>query len=187
MLYKQIIKRGVKDLTFIQGVLSEKLENKPIVEINASEKMINNILKKYGRVFKCWNSKYLDCDYLIYNDEKYSFYVNISNGISGKYGYYYLLTIVDNEKLSQQRLNKAIEDFNKYDLKMWQKEIDIFKIGYYDLLLELMEHDYITEFNPFEVTFINNVTHKRVLNDYTEKKKTILDKMNTLEEEYKLY
>ena len=166
MLIKKIVKRGVKDMTFINKFLSEKLNGKSSVEININENVYNKICKRNGRELYYYGCSSNDLRTgLFFNNLEYAF--QIGSSLNGKYGAYYKMKIVDIQKTTIENLNNRIAASK---LKESTK----------DLYLDLFKQQEVDMFNPFSM----NLKDKKLL-DLTqfEIEKEIINKIENAEDE----
>lgn len=104
MRYKNIIKRGINNVEWLEGYLENKLDGNNSITIKASEKTYNNVFYRYGRVLCCDSvtiSKNQGCtpsSRLIFLNDNYMFMSDMYCH-TGKYGNYYIVKIFDIKKI----------------------------------------------------------------------------------------
>lgn len=169
--YKNIIKKGVQDLSWLESFLKEKLNGEPETLINASEKMYNNIFCKYGRIIETEKgSRYQNktTGRVIFTNGKYAF-EQASEVKNGKYGTYFIFRIIDIEKYLEDQEEKEYEDY----LKKNKKDRQELKILYKELC-------HIT-FNLNGYYFKNIISDKKLFNDNIDNTE-IINKIESLED-----
>lgn len=160
MRIKKIIKRGVKDLTFINNFLNEKLQGKDEVVINVNENVYNKILCRYGRKLEYNIDRFSTGFTLFFNNDVYSF--EVIRECYGKYGTYYKLHIVDIDKLSHSRIDKrlnGLESNIEGELK--------------DLYVQLFTVQEFNNMNPFSL----NLPTEKITKGFDERENDILKKI----------
>ena len=184
MRYNNIIKRGIKDTTWLDNFLKEKLNGNMCVTINASEKMYYNIFRKYGRILKSYIYKYGLGEYeiLAFQDDNYMFTMHPDywTGIKGKYSYYFKIDIVDIKKSIDYQYNERMKNIDKRIKTKVSNEI-------YELYKKVIRLDVEVNFDLGYNLVTNNTTYKRLKKDNSEIEKEIeklwnkIDKLEELE------
>lgn len=165
MLYKKIVKRGVKNLTFMQNFLQEKLDGNAEVIINVSEKVYDRILCKYARHLE-YHCMYDTEKYsLFYNDGEYSFEVLSEH--FGQYGPYYKLHIADIEKLRTSIINKRLAS-----IEMTEQTKELY--------MRLVEIQVDAMLNPFRLSVKSNVVQTLGI---SREEYNIIQRLEELEDE----
>ena len=168
--YKNIIKKGMKDLSWLESFLKEKLNGEAEISINAGEKMYNNIFCKYGRIIEIEKGgKYQNkvIRRVIFTNGKYAFEQS-SEAKNGKYGIYFVFRIIDIEKYLENQEEKEYKDY----LKKNKKDSEELKILYKELC-------HIT-FSLNGYYFKNIISDKKLLNNNIDNTE-IINKIELLE------
>lgn len=191
---KNIIKRGIKDVSEIQTYIESKLEGSNVKVINVNEKIFNNLLCRYGRFIPVCKSiggvtKYAEDDSLLYKDDIYAF-EEISEWKNGKYGSYKRVKLYNINGYKQECIQRRIDDYkgkfeeqNKRRIKKGCEPLE-FNKELYNLYLELWRVQESFKFSSNLNT--SKATVKKIYEeDYninSEKEDIILDKIEDLEE-----
>lgn len=160
MIYKKIIKRGIKDLSFIDNFLKEKLQDNEETIINISSNVYSKILCRYARSLEYHVDRFNTNFSLFFNDEIYSF--EVLSRHNGKYGEYYKLHIVDIEKFTAKQIEKRLLNLEANKNK---------ELKY--LYLRLFQIQANENINPFKLNLYLNETNKRIINEFTNSKEEI--------------
>lgn len=150
MIIKQIVKRGVKDTTWLDGFVKSRLNGNARHESICTDKMIYALSKYCRKLDFHTSSKFNIESGLFFNDEVYSIAV-ISRGFKK------VLIITDIQKQINENINRRVREFNST-----QKNAPIEEKEAYQKFFEL---DETANFNPFLVNFTETV-YKSISNEY---------------------
>lgn len=196
---KNIIKRGIKDLSDIQNYLESKLNGNSSVVINVNEKVYNGFLCKYGRFIPVCKSigfvtKYAEDDTLLYKDDVYAF-EDYSEWKNGKYGAYKQVKIYNIKGYEKECIKRRSDDYknkfekdNKRRIKKGLQPLE-FNEELYNLYLDLWNVQESFKFNSN--LDINKTTVKKLYDEdhknNTDREEFLLDKIDELEEKLGIY